>query len=484
MRTIKTGTNCFEVYMKDDQKDTTLPEVEFSNAPEAAASAPPAPKDVVTPTSYLDESIGRLSTGLPQPEVGKTAEQRDKDMNTLINSMNMATEADKADKNLDAELKNSSFISQQPITKNQEDPTDALRAAAEQRRSQTQPMNPVLQEAIADLDKLAKELDEEAKNIQVNEQRKSSADTGSVIYSGSPLDIPGSRDSMEVVDVDDLKAQPLPEIAVKPEELKEQQVFPGANYVPQNQRPSIVASEDVKLEQSTTTQVQQAAMATLPTFSPRTAEELKESVYTDVMPNEANDKLFDAVAKGDLTAVKAAINDGAEVNAKDDKGQTPLVKVAGSNLEMFKYLLEQGAKPIVGEVALKGEFAQANTDASKTPEYPKVEEKPKTTWLDRLPTLFKAIAALFSKTAKESLEADKNSKPMEQSTSSQYVNFSEVTKQPASKIEAKEQVVSDKTAVPQHERPKIVAPNDSFVEKEAMRKAESSQNKGVGIGGK
>jgi ankyrin repeat protein len=63
-------------------------------------------------------------------------------------------------------------------------------------------------------------------------------------------------------------------------------------------------------------------------------------------PKQAlNDQLFEAVRKGDAAAVTAALDKGADVNAKFRYGTTALFKAAErGNAEVTKVLLERGAE--------------------------------------------------------------------------------------------------------------------------------------------
>lgn len=59
---------------------------------------------------------------------------------------------------------------------------------------------------------------------------------------------------------------------------------------------------------------------------------------------ELNDQLFEAVRKGDVAAVTAALDHGADVNAKFRYGTTALFKAAErGNVEITKILLDRGA---------------------------------------------------------------------------------------------------------------------------------------------
>src|SRR4029078_12719849 len=59
---------------------------------------------------------------------------------------------------------------------------------------------------------------------------------------------------------------------------------------------------------------------------------------------ELNDQLFEAVRKGDVAAVTAALDHGADVNAKFRYGATALFKAAErGHTEVAKVLLDRGA---------------------------------------------------------------------------------------------------------------------------------------------
>ncbi|HKG62116.1 MAG TPA: ankyrin repeat domain-containing protein [Pyrinomonadaceae bacterium] len=67
---------------------------------------------------------------------------------------------------------------------------------------------------------------------------------------------------------------------------------------------------------------------------------------TQTDPKQAlNDQLFEAVRKGDAVAVTAALDKGADVNAKYRYGMTALFKAAErGNADVTKVLLERGAE--------------------------------------------------------------------------------------------------------------------------------------------
>src|SRR5690242_17876574 len=58
-------------------------------------------------------------------------------------------------------------------------------------------------------------------------------------------------------------------------------------------------------------------------------------------------ELIEAIKSGKQTAVQEAIDAGADVNAQDNQGWTPLNWAAGSgHLELVELLLERGANPL------------------------------------------------------------------------------------------------------------------------------------------
>src|SRR5919106_811352 len=76
---------------------------------------------------------------------------------------------------------------------------------------------------------------------------------------------------------------------------------------------------------------------------------------TQTSKQELNDQLFEAVRKGDSAGVTAALDKGADVNAKFRYGATALFKAAErGNAEIVKVLLDRGA-----DVKVKDTFYQA-----------------------------------------------------------------------------------------------------------------------------
>ncbi len=76
---------------------------------------------------------------------------------------------------------------------------------------------------------------------------------------------------------------------------------------------------------------------------------------TQTSKQELNDQLFEAVRKGDAAGVTAALDKGADVNAKFRYGATALFKAAErGNADVTKILLDRGA-----DVNVKDTFYQA-----------------------------------------------------------------------------------------------------------------------------
>ncbi len=83
-----------------------------------------------------------------------------------------------------------------------------------------------------------------------------------------------------------------------------------------------------------------AATKGFPLFAARSAV----SANRDDPKQELNDQLFEAVRKGDAAAVTAALDSGADVNAKFRYGTTALFKAAErGHAEVTKILLDRGA---------------------------------------------------------------------------------------------------------------------------------------------
>ena len=71
---------------------------------------------------------------------------------------------------------------------------------------------------------------------------------------------------------------------------------------------------------------------------------LKDSVEAARVAVEQGDQLlFDAIHRGDLAGVEAAVEDGASVNAVDSSGFTALVNaIVHGHKPIIKYLVESG----------------------------------------------------------------------------------------------------------------------------------------------
>ena len=83
--------------------------------------------------------------------------------------------------------------------------------------------------------------------------------------------------------------------------------------------------------------------------------QLRESVKTARIAVEQRDQvLFDAIHRGDLEAVEAAIEDGAEVNAVDSTGFTALVNaIVHGHKPIIKFLVESGGTIVADRDYLK-----------------------------------------------------------------------------------------------------------------------------------
>lgn len=79
---------------------------------------------------------------------------------------------------------------------------------------------------------------------------------------------------------------------------------------------------------------------------------LQFAIFPQASKQELNDQMFEAVRKGDATAVAALLDKGADVNAKFRYGSTALFKAAErGHVEVVKLLLDRGV-----DVSVKDTF--------------------------------------------------------------------------------------------------------------------------------
>ena len=73
-------------------------------------------------------------------------------------------------------------------------------------------------------------------------------------------------------------------------------------------------------------------------------------VWVASVDEAASRELQQVVARDDMAALKAALGKGADINARGDGGQSPLMQaVLGGKINAVKYLLRKGADPTVAE---------------------------------------------------------------------------------------------------------------------------------------
>jgi len=76
---------------------------------------------------------------------------------------------------------------------------------------------------------------------------------------------------------------------------------------------------------------------------------LLPAIFAEASTKDKNVQLVQAAERGNLTDVQNALNNGADVNAKDDRGLTALMRASyggytnGSYAEIVKLLLAKGA---------------------------------------------------------------------------------------------------------------------------------------------
>ncbi|MBV9612805.1 MAG: ankyrin repeat domain-containing protein, partial [Acidobacteriaceae bacterium] len=77
----------------------------------------------------------------------------------------------------------------------------------------------------------------------------------------------------------------------------------------------------------------------------RGAENAQESSFSPRQPQSASEALHTAVRLGQLSAAQQLIAAGADVNARDAAGNTPLIEAARSgNIAIARLLLTRGAE--------------------------------------------------------------------------------------------------------------------------------------------
>lgn len=90
-------------------------------------------------------------------------------------------------------------------------------------------------------------------------------------------------------------------------------------------------------------------------------------VYMNIFaPITLGEKLIDAAMSGSVDQVKALLDDGADVDSKDDFGLTPLIYAASLGYtDLVKLLIERGAdvryKDETGATALKAATSAGHT---------------------------------------------------------------------------------------------------------------------------
>src|ERR1700722_6923347 len=72
--------------------------------------------------------------------------------------------------------------------------------------------------------------------------------------------------------------------------------------------------------------------------------DLRREALCTAQERASDRQLFQAVAKGDIGAVQVLLANGADLDAKNERGDTPaMVAVDNRNVAMLKLLLEKGA---------------------------------------------------------------------------------------------------------------------------------------------
>ena len=102
---------------------------------------------------------------------------------------------------------------------------------------------------------------------------------------------------------------------------------------------------------------------------------LLPAIFAEASTKDKNVQLVQAAERGNLTDVQNALNNGADVNAKDDRGLTALMMASyggytnGSYAEIVKLLLDKGAnvniKTHEGITALSKASSGGNAEVMK-----------------------------------------------------------------------------------------------------------------------
>src|SRR4051812_7602467 len=79
------------------------------------------------------------------------------------------------------------------------------------------------------------------------------------------------------------------------------------------------------------------------------------------LPDDPNKRLMSAARSEEITEVESALNEGADVNLRDEHGSTPLMIAAHvGNLMIVRLLLDRGAY-LYAQAAIQSETANQET---------------------------------------------------------------------------------------------------------------------------